>query len=34
MLMTRDMSDERTLIDAMKSLVETDYLAEEMFKLL
>ena len=34
MLMSRNMNEERTLIDSMKTLVTTDYLAEEMFKIL
>ena len=34
MLMSRNMNEERTLIDSMKTLVVTDYLAEEMFKIL
>ena len=34
MLLSRNMNEERTLIDSMKSLVVTDYLAEEMFKIL
>ena len=34
MLMSRNMSEEKTLIESMKSLVVTDYLAEEMFKIL
>ena len=34
MLMSRNMNEERTLIDSMKTLVVTDYLAEKMFKIL
>ena len=30
--MTRNMNDEKTLINTMKSMIITDYMAQKMFK--